>query len=167
MLFSKDDNITKNISQNDNDIGYCNRWLFIYCHICRTSSISVNAITPQNILGNAMVNNRPSFNGNHTNNIPQINGTINIKNNINKSLLENVSVPFLTAIQTAQQSITNGTIINGHIGATQGFLTYNFGIFNLNSGTFYNVIVDAGNGKGPVYFAWHFNYFFSIRNEWF
>ncbi len=62
-------------------------------------------------------------------------------------MLENVSVPFLTAAQTAQQSITNGTIINGHIGATQGFLTYNFGIFNLTNGTFYNVIVDAGNGK--------------------
>ncbi len=108
---------------------------FLLTAIFATPSLSVNAITPKNIVGKTIVNNGPSFNGNHSNNIPQINGTIGIKNNINKSAVENVSIPFLTAAQTAQKVITNGTILNGHIGITQGFLTYSFGISNPTNGT--------------------------------
>jgi hypothetical protein len=120
---------------------------FLLSVIISTPLLSVNAINPKNIVGKTIVNNGPSFNGNHSNNIPQINGTIGIKNYINKSAVENVSIPFLTAAQTAQKVITNGTILNGHIGITQGFLTYIFGISNPTNGTLYIVIVDAGNGK--------------------
>jgi uncharacterized membrane protein YkoI len=120
---------------------------FLFSAIFTAPSLSVNAITQQNVVGKTMVNNGTLYNSNHNNNVPQINGTINIKNSINKSLLENISVPFLTAAQTAQKAITNGTIINGHLGVTQGFLTYKFGISNPTTGTLYHVIVDAGSGK--------------------
>jgi hypothetical protein len=83
----------------------------------------------------------------NNNNIPQINGTINLKNSTGNISIKNVSVPFLTASQSAQSAISNGTIIGGHIGITQGFLTYNFAVSNPANNTISNVIVDAGNGK--------------------
>ena len=79
--------------------------------------------------------------------IPQINGTINLKNSKNDIAIGNVSVPFLTAAQAAQNAISNGKIINGHIGITQGYLTYDFLMSNPTNNTLSKVIVDAGNGK--------------------
>jgi hypothetical protein len=86
-------------------------------------------------------------NNNNNNNIPQINGTINLINSTGNISIKNASVPFLTAAQSAQSAISNGKIINGHIGITQGFLTYNFAISNPTNNTISKVIVDAGNGK--------------------
>ncbi|MGN6346730.1 MAG: hypothetical protein ACTHME_03410 [Candidatus Nitrosocosmicus sp.] len=83
----------------------------------------------------------------NNNNIPQINGTINLKNSTGTISIKNVSVPFLTASQSAQSAISNGIIIGGHIGVTQGFLTYIFAVSNPANNTISNVIVDAGNGK--------------------
>ena len=94
-----------------------------------------------------MMNNGHQMNGVYANNIPQINGTLNLKNNTNSISIKNMSIPFLTAAQSAQNAIINGTIINGHIGITQGYLTYNFAVTNPTNNTLSNVIVDAGNGK--------------------
>jgi hypothetical protein len=81
------------------------------------------------------------------NSIPQINGTLNIIHSTGNTSIKNVTVPFLTAAQSAQSAILNGKIIGGHIGITQGFLTYNFAVSNPTNNTISKVIVDAGNGK--------------------
>jgi hypothetical protein len=96
--------------------------------------------------GKPMIHNGFFMNG-MNNNIPQINGTINLKNSTGSISIKNVSVPFSTAVQSAQSAISNGTIIDGHIGVTQGFLTYNFAVSNPTNNTISHVIVDAGNGK--------------------
>jgi hypothetical protein len=112
-------------------------------------TLSVNAFPQQKMMG--LTYNGTSWNGTHNNNgfsnMPQINGTLNIKDGINNFLTKNISVPFTTAAQTAQKEITNGTIINGKMGMTQGYITYNFGILNPSNGTLYKVIIDPGNGS--------------------
>ncbi|MGN6350065.1 MAG: PepSY domain-containing protein [Candidatus Nitrosocosmicus sp.] len=117
-----------------------------------TPSSFANAIVQnQNMMGGMgkpMTNNGYQTNGMNNNNvIPQINGTINLKNTTNTISIKNVSVPFGTAVQSAQNAISNGTIIGGHISVTQGFLTYTFKVSNPTNNTISKVIVDAGNGK--------------------
>jgi len=117
-----------------------------------TLSHSANAFmqNQNNMMGGGkpMTNNGYQMNGMFNNNIiPQINGTINLKNNTNNQPIKNVSISFLTAAQSAQSAISNSSIIGGHIGVTQGFLTYNFKISNPANNTISKVIVDAGNGK--------------------
>jgi hypothetical protein len=117
-----------------------------------TPSLFANAIVQnQNMMGGMgkpMTNNGYQTNGMLNNNvIPQINGTINLKNTTNNISIKNVSVPFGTAVQSAQNAISNGTIIGGHISVTQGFLTYTFKVSNPTNNTISKVIVDAGNGK--------------------
>jgi hypothetical protein len=121
---------------------------FLLTAIFATPTLFVNAVMQQNITGGkSMMNNGHQMNGVYANNIPQINGTLNLKNNTNGISIKNMAVPFLTATQSAQNAIINGTIINGHIGITQGYLTYNFAVTNPINNTLSNVIVDAGNGK--------------------
>ena len=76
---------------------------FLLTAIFAAPSLSINAITPKNIIEKTLVNNGSFLNrtGTTHNNVPQINGTISIKN---------ISVPFSTAAQTAEKEITNGTI---------------------------------------------------------
>jgi len=117
-----------------------------------TPSLFANAIVQnQNMMGGMakpMTNNGYQTNGMLNNNvIPQINGTINLKNTTNNISIKNVSVPFGTAVQSAQNAISNGTIIGGHISVTQGFLTYTFKVSNPTNNTISKVIVDAGSGK--------------------
>ncbi|HEX5519937.1 MAG TPA: hypothetical protein VFX18_05805 [Candidatus Nitrosocosmicus sp.] len=119
-----------------------------------TPSSFANAIVQnQNMMGGMgmgkpMTNNGYQTNGMNNNNvIPQINGTINLKNTTNTISIKNVSVPFGTAVQSAQNAISNGTIIGGHISVTQGFLTYTFKVSNPTNNTIFKVIVDAGSGK--------------------
>ena len=98
-------------------------------------------------MGKPMANNGFLMNGMNNNNIPKINGTINLKNNTNNISSGNTTIPFLTAAQSAQSAIANGKIIGGNTGITQGYLTYNFAISNPTNNTISKVIVDAGNGK--------------------
>jgi hypothetical protein len=112
-------------------------------------TLFVNAFPQQKMMG--LKYNGTSWNGTHNNNgisdMPRINGTLNIKDGINSFLTKNISVPFTTAAQTAQKEITNGTIINGKMDITQGYVTYNFGILNSSNGMLYKVIIDPGNGS--------------------
>src|SRR3954470_8271815 len=97
--------------------------------IFTTPTLFANAIMQnQNMMGGMekpMTNNGFLMNGMNNNNIPKINGTINLKNNTNNISIGNSTVPFLTAAQSAQGAIANGKIIGGNIGITQGYLTYN------------------------------------------
>jgi uncharacterized membrane protein YkoI len=80
-------------------------------------------------------------------NIPKINGSVNVGQQIKNFFKEGMKIPFTTATETAQKQITNGTVLGGHLGVTQGYLTYTYFVVNPINGTGYKVIVDAGNGK--------------------
>ena len=78
--------------------------------------------------------------------IHQINGSISVKDNIKNFLKENIKVPFISAAETAQKQIANATVLAGHLGQTQGYLTYTYIIVDSTKDTVYKIIIDAGNG---------------------
>jgi uncharacterized membrane protein YkoI len=79
--------------------------------------------------------------------IPQLNGSVNIRDQANQFLRDSVQVPFATALETAQAQVGNGTAISGNLGIVQGYLVYIFKLANFDSETSRIVIVDAGNGS--------------------
>jgi uncharacterized membrane protein YkoI len=82
-----------------------------------------------------------------SNPIPKINGSVNIVENIKNVFKENTKTSFTAASETAQKQVPNGTILGGHLGVTQGYLTYTYFVVDPNKQTAYRVIIDAGNGK--------------------
>jgi uncharacterized membrane protein YkoI len=92
--------------------------------------------------------------------VPQLNGSVNIREQANQFLQDSVQVPFATALESAQAELGNGTAISGHLGVVQGYLVYIFKIANFDAETSRIVIVDAGNGailhtsgEMPLYFG--------------
>jgi uncharacterized membrane protein YkoI len=92
--------------------------------------------------------------------IPQLNGSVNVREQSNQFIQDNVQVPFATALETAQAEVGNGTAISGRLGIVQGYLVYIFKIANFDAETSRLVIVDAGNGAVlhtsgdmPLYFG--------------
>jgi hypothetical protein len=79
--------------------------------------------------------------------IPKVNGSVNVRDGIKSFLLENTKVPFITGAQTAQDQIANGTVLGGHIGMTQSYLTYTYLVVSPTNDTAHKVIVDTGNGQ--------------------
>jgi uncharacterized membrane protein YkoI len=79
--------------------------------------------------------------------MPKINGSVNVRDGIKNLFAENVKTPFVTAAQTAQDQIANGTVLGGRLGVTQGYLTYTYIIVDPINDTAHKVIVDAGNGQ--------------------
>jgi uncharacterized membrane protein YkoI len=79
--------------------------------------------------------------------IPKVNGSVNVRDGIKNFFVENTKVPFITGAQTAQGQIANGTVLGGHIGVTQGYLTYTYFVVSPTNDTAHKVIVDAGNGQ--------------------
>ena len=79
--------------------------------------------------------------------MPRINGSINVGQEIKNFFHENTKVPFNTAAETALQQVPNGMVLGGHIGVTQGYLTYTFFVVVPAGEAGHKVIVDAGNGK--------------------
>jgi len=79
--------------------------------------------------------------------IPQLNGSVNVRQQSEQFIQDNVKVPFATALQTAQAQVGNGTAISGRLGVVQGYLVYIFKLANFDSQTSRAVIVDAGNGS--------------------
>lgn len=82
-----------------------------------------------------------------SNAIPNINGSVNVRDGIKNFFAENAKTPFVTAAQTAQDQITNGAVLGGHIGVTQGYLTYTYFVVDPANDGAYKVIIDAGNGQ--------------------
>jgi uncharacterized membrane protein YkoI len=80
-------------------------------------------------------------------NMPKLNGSINVGQEIKNFFNENTKIPFNTAAETALSQLPNGKILGGHLGVTQGYLTYTFFVVEPTSETGHKVIVDAGNGK--------------------
>jgi uncharacterized membrane protein YkoI len=92
--------------------------------------------------------------------IPQLNGSVNVREQANQFIQDNVQVPFATALETAQAEVGNGTAISGRLGIIQGYLVYIFKVANFDAETSRLVIVDAGNGAVlhtsgdmPLYFG--------------
>jgi uncharacterized membrane protein YkoI len=79
--------------------------------------------------------------------LSRINGSINIAEGITNFLKENTKISFIAAAETAQQQITNGTVLGGHFGVTQGYLTYTYLVVNPTDETVHRIIIDAGNGQ--------------------
>jgi hypothetical protein len=79
--------------------------------------------------------------------MPKINGSINVRDGIKNFFAENVKTPFITAAQTAQDQMANGTVMGGNLGVTQGYLTYTYFVVDPISNAAYKIIVDAGNGQ--------------------
>ena len=79
--------------------------------------------------------------------LPRINGSINVGQEIKNFFNENTKVPFNTAAETALSQVPNGKVLGGHLGVTQGYLTYSFFVVEPTSETGHRVIVDPGNGK--------------------
>jgi len=92
--------------------------------------------------------------------IPQLNGSVNVREQSNQFIQDNVQVPFATALETAQAQVGNGAAISGNLGVVQGYLVYIFKLANFDAQTSRTVIVDAGNGSVlytsgdmPLYFG--------------
>jgi uncharacterized membrane protein YkoI len=92
--------------------------------------------------------------------VPQLNGSVNVREQANQFIQDSVQVPFATALETAQAEVGNGTAISGRLGVVQGYLVYIFKVANFDTETSRTVIVDAGNGAVlytsgdmPLYFG--------------
>jgi uncharacterized membrane protein YkoI len=81
------------------------------------------------------------------NGMPQINGSVNVREQMGKFIDENLKVSFTAAADTAQQQVTDGKVVSGHLGVVQGYLVYTFFVVNTDTNTGKMVIVDAGNGS--------------------
>jgi hypothetical protein len=79
--------------------------------------------------------------------IPKINGSVNVRDEIKNFFVNNATTPFIAGAQTAQDEIANGTVLGGHVGVTQGYLTYTYYVINPTNNTIHKVIVDTGNGQ--------------------
>ena len=90
-----------------------------------------------------------SMNGNISKHesLPRINGSINVGQEIKNFFNENTKILFNTAAETALNQIPNGKVLGGHLGVTQGYLTYTFFVVEPTGESGHKVIVDSGNGK--------------------
>lgn len=79
--------------------------------------------------------------------MPEINGTVNVRDQARDFINENVKVSFVDAATTAQAQVEGGKVLGGHIGVVQGYLVYNFIATDVSGETVYKVIVDVGNGE--------------------
>lgn len=79
---------------------------------------------------------------NQTTQPPQIQGSINLQQNI----LSNVQTKFSAAADTAQAAVGNGTVIGGSLTVMQGYVVYAFNVVD-NKNMAYSVIIDPANGK--------------------
>jgi uncharacterized membrane protein YkoI len=107
--------------------------------------VTIYAVSP---LGQLLAQ-QMAMNGNMSKHgsMPKINGSINVGQEIKNFFNENTKIPFNTAAETALSQVPNGKILEGHLGITQGYLTYTFFVVEPTNQTGHKVIVDAGNGK--------------------
>ncbi len=79
--------------------------------------------------------------------MPDISGSVNLKEHTRDFINENVKVSFADAATTAQTQVEGGKILGGHLGVMQGYLVYTFLVTDTIGETSYKVVVDAGNGE--------------------
>lgn len=76
-----------------------------------------------------------------------INGSVSITNNTVNFIKEDTKISFVDAAETAQQQIINGTVLGGHLGVSQGYLTYTYLVANPSDNIICKIIIDVGNGQ--------------------
>jgi hypothetical protein len=108
--------------------------------------INNNTLMKNNHTGinNTLVN---PADGNATRFPNQITGSINVRHAMQNFINENMNVTLADAIGRAESRITNGTVVEGHLGVVHNYLVYTITVANIGNGTLYKVIVDAGNGS--------------------
>lgn len=79
--------------------------------------------------------------------IANLTGSVNIKDAIKNFIKVNQNVSFSEASQSAQNQISNGTVVAGRLGIVEGYLVYTFLVVDGGNETMSKVIVDAGNGQ--------------------
>ena len=77
--------------------------------------------------------------------IPEISGTIEIKDSSDKIYLKQTKISFETAMVIAENSVTDSNAMIGKIEVLQGYLVYKIPVVDDDKITFYTFI-DAGNG---------------------
>jgi uncharacterized membrane protein YkoI len=89
----------------------------------------------------------PTMKPGATTTMPQLKGSVNVRDAAKAFLRDNVKVSYANALSAAQGAVSNGTVVGGQLTIAQGYLVYEFKVANLNAGTSQTVIVDAGNGS--------------------
>ena len=80
---------------------------------------------------------------NHYKTKSSINGSVSITNNTVNFIKEDTKISFVDAAETAQQQIINGTVLGGHLGVSQGYLTYTYLVANPFDNTICKIIIDV------------------------
>lgn len=75
-----------------------------------------------------------------------IDGTVNITQQVADQILSSAKVTFPEAATTAADAVDNGKVLGGNLGVIDGSLVYSFRVVD-NDHRIYLVIVDAGNGE--------------------
>lgn len=77
---------------------------------------------------------------------PEIEGSANLAEALKNFIQENRNVAFSEAVITAENELSDSTIVKGKFGKVQGYLVYTFlGVDNEEQAK--HLIIDAGNGK--------------------
>ena len=79
--------------------------------------------------------------------MPQITGSVNVKDEMKNFIKEHKTTSFATAATTAEHQVTNGSVVSGNVGIVQGYLVYTFCVIDTESNTSYIITIDAGDGK--------------------
>lgn len=79
--------------------------------------------------------------------MPQITGSVNVAETMKNFIKEHRTTSFSVAASTAENQVTNGVAIGGHIGIVQGYLAYTFFVVDTENETGYTIMIDAGDGK--------------------
>lgn len=86
-------------------------------------------------------------NSTNTQTIPQLNGSVNVREQMKNFVNENLKVSFTQAAETAQAQVDGGKVLSGNLGVAQGYLVYKFVVADQDGTNGRMVIVDAGNGS--------------------
>ena len=79
--------------------------------------------------------------------ITKIIGSVKVRDAIKNLFSENVKKSFIKGAETAQDQIVNGIVPGGHIGVTQGYLTYTYFVVDHANNRAHIVIIDTGSGE--------------------
>jgi uncharacterized membrane protein YkoI len=79
--------------------------------------------------------------------MPKITGSISVEQTATNFMKDNLKVSFPQASEIAAKQIANSTIVGGHLGVVQGYLTYTFFVLNPQNQTGHLTIIDPGSGK--------------------
>ncbi|AIF85524.1 Peptidase propeptide domain-containing protein [Candidatus Nitrososphaera evergladensis SR1] len=92
-------------------------------------------------------NTTNSNTSNVTTAMPQLNGSINVKQAAKDFLNQHINATLVDATDLAEEQVTNGTVVAGSLDAVQDSLVYNITVADLNSELAYKVYVDPSTGR--------------------